>query len=184
MSDFNVSSRYANALLAVATESNLFDEISNDVNFVLANLQQVKELKVALQSPVLKLEKKLQILEAVFKEKVNAKTLEFLKFVLKKNRETLLIQILKRFCSLRDNKQGIAKIDLKVAFDISEELKLKLNKRLEDITKKKVFLDVKKDESIIGGFIAKHEDIVYDASVKHSLELLKDHFIKGNIGIN
>ena len=96
MSDFNVSTRYANALLAIAIETNQFEAISADVDNVLDLLTKVKELKVAIYSPVIKLEKKIQIIEALFKDKVNLKTFEFLVFILNKNRATLLTSILKK----------------------------------------------------------------------------------------
>ncbi|MFH0733557.1 MAG: ATP synthase F1 subunit delta [bacterium] len=184
MSDFNVSSRYAKALLALATETQQFDIVSSDVEFVLNCFLSVKELKVAILSPIIKQEKKFQILEAVFKNKVSERTFEFIKFVLKKNRENLLLNILKRFVELKNAQQGLADIKVKVAFDISDEQKSKLKSKLQSITGKKVSLDVKIDESIIGGFIAKHEDTIYDASVKHSLELLKKKFIQGDFVLN
>ncbi len=184
MSDFNVSTRYAKALLALATETKQFDTVSADVEYVLGCFMSVKELKVAILSPVVKQEKKFQILEAVFNNKISERTFEFLKFVLKKNRETLLINILKRFVELKNTQMGIADIKIKVAFDINDEQKSKLKSKLESITGKKVSLNVKIDESIIGGFIAKHEDTIYDASVKHSLELLKKKFIQGDFVLN
>ncbi|HPN39701.1 MAG TPA: ATP synthase F1 subunit delta [Melioribacteraceae bacterium] len=184
MSDFNVSTRYANALLAIAIETNQFEVISNDVDYVLDVFANVKALKVAIYSPVIKLEKKIQILEEVFKAKISSKTFEFLTFLLNKRRDTLLISILKRYCTLRDNKKGVANVKVKVAFDISEEQKNKLKDKLEEITKKQVTLSIQKDELIIGGFIARHEDTVYDASIKHSLELLKKQFLEGEKVLN
>ncbi len=184
MSDFNVSTRYANALLAIAIETNQFEAISADVDNVLDLLTKVKELKVAIYSPVIKLEKKIQIIEALFKDKVNLKTFEFLVFILNKNRATLLTSILKRYCQLRDIKKGVANIKVKVAYDISEEQQNRLKDKLEEITKKQVSLNFLKDKAIIGGFVAKYDDTVFDASIKHSLELLKKEFIQGDKALN
>lgn len=184
MSDFNVSSRYANALLAVANETKQFDVIAADIDMVLKCFLTVKELKVAINSPIIKQEKKLQIIEALFKDKVCDKTFEFLKFVIKKNRETLLINIFKRFIEIKNQKLGLADIKVKVAFDLSEELKGKLKSTLENLTNKKVTLNLNIDEKIIGGFIAEHEDTVYDASIKHSLDLLKKKLIQGDFILN
>jgi len=184
MSDFNVSSRYANALLAVANETKQFDVIAADIDMVLKCFLTVKELKVAINSPIIKQEKKLQIIEALFKDKVCDKTFEFLKFVIKKNRETLLINIFKRFIEIKNQKLGLADIKVKVAFELSEELKGKLKSTLENLTNKKVTLNLNIDEKIIGGFIAEHEDTVYDASIKHSLDLLKKKLIQGDFILN
>jgi F0F1-type ATP synthase delta subunit len=40
------------------------------------------------------------------------------------------------------------------------------------------------DEEIIGGFVAKVNDTIYNASTKHQLEQLKKEFFKGSIQLN
>jgi F-type H+-transporting ATPase subunit delta len=49
---------------------------------------------------------------------------------------------------------------------------------------KKVNLKFKSDQNLIGGFIAKVDDTLYDASIKHQLELLKKQFLTGEISLN
>jgi len=184
MSDFNVSTRYAKALLAIATETNQFNEVATDIDLVYNTFVQNKELKVAVISPVIKQEKKIQIIDAVFKGKITEKTLEFLLFVLKKNREAILLSILKRYVDLKNKKLGLADVKVKVAFEVSDAQKDKLKLKLESVLNKKVTVTYNIDDSIIGGFIARDDDTVYDASIRHSLDLLKKKFIQGEIVLN
>jgi sulfopyruvate decarboxylase TPP-binding subunit len=68
--------------------------------------------------------------------------------------------------------------------EFSTEQKNVLGKRLEKILDKKVRLNFKTDLSLVGGFIAKVNDTLYDASIRHQLELLKKQFLTGEISLN
>ena len=59
-----------------------------------------------------------------------------------------------------------------------------LQSRMEKILNKKVQLNFKKDANLVGGFIAKVDDTLYDASIEHQLELLKKQFLTGEISLN
>jgi len=59
-----------------------------------------------------------------------------------------------------------------------------LQSRLEKILNKKVRLNFKIDLDLVGGFIAKVGDTLYDASIKHQLELLKKQFLTGELSLN
>jgi len=62
------------------------------------------------------------------------------------------------------------------ATEFSNEQKSVLQSRLEKILDKKVRLNFKTDLNLVGGFIAKVNDTLYDASIRHQLELLKKQF--------
>ena len=68
--------------------------------------------------------------------------------------------------------------------EFSNEQKSVLQNRLEKILNKKVQLNFKTDLNLVGGFIAKVNDTLYDASIKHQLELLKKQFLTGEISLN
>ena len=81
MSEFNVASRYANALIELAEDTNNLDRVSNDVELICNTLSKSKELRALLYSPIVREEKKIDILIAVFKNYVGKDSLNFLKFV-------------------------------------------------------------------------------------------------------
>jgi F-type H+-transporting ATPase subunit delta len=49
---------------------------------------------------------------------------------------------------------------------------------------KKVRLKFRTDNEMVGGFIAKVGDTLYDASIKHQLELLRKQFLTGELSLN
>ncbi len=173
MLEYNVSSRYAVALMELAEEKNLFEQVSNDIEFVCNTFSKSKELRNIISSPVIEQEKKTAILTEIFSQHVNADALNFIKFIIDKNRDDLLFSILKRFVDLRDEKLGIANAEVYSAVDISEDQKNDLAGKLKEFTGKKIKAQFKTNENLIGGFKVKIGDKVFDASVANQLSTLK-----------
>jgi F-type H+-transporting ATPase subunit delta len=110
--------------------------------------------------------------------------MDFIEFVISKQRESLLQSIGNRFLELRDEYLGIANVEVSAASEFTNEQKNVLQNRLEKILNKKVRLNFKIDLELVGGFIAKVGDTLYDASIKHQLELLKKQFLTGELSLN
>jgi F-type H+-transporting ATPase subunit delta len=184
MAETKVSSRYANSLLDMSSEKNNLDEISIDMELVHSAIRSSKELKNILDSPIVKSEIKKSVLSEIFKNKISNDSLGFIKFVIDKNREDILDSIIEKFLELRDEKLGLVRVEVRTSFDFTDEQKEKLRKRLESILNKKAHLKFIVDNTIVGGFIAKVGDTVYDASIKHQLELLRKEFLHGSVQLN
>ena len=173
MSEFNVSTRYARALMDIAEEKNLFESISEDMDLVLNTISEGKELRKILASPIIDSEKKISIIKAIFENKVNSEVLNFLTFILLKNRDVLFYDIIKRFTELRDVKAGIVNVDITSAIDLDDNSKSKIIDKFEKYSGKKIRAKFLVDDSIIGGFLVRIGDTVVDASVVHQLAELK-----------
>jgi F-type H+-transporting ATPase subunit delta len=180
MAEQKVSARYASSLLDTAVQKNLLETVSNDIEFVSSVLKQNPNLNRMLESPVVKPEIKSSILDEIFKRKINSETMEFMLFVIKKKREEILSSILEKFKELRDIKLGSLNVNVSVASEFSDSQKNELQHKLQNMLKKKVRMIYKVDEKILGGFIVQAGDTVYNASIKHQLDLLKKHFIEAS----
>jgi len=184
MSDFRVLHRYAISLLETAIEKNNLDVITNDLHLLVDTLKQNKKLELMLESPVIRPELKFKILDEIFGKKISKDSMNFIEFVISKKRENLLQSIGNRFLELRDEHLGIANVVVTATSGFTDEQKNVLQSRLEKILKKKVRLNFKTDVELVGGFIAKVGDTLYDASIKHQLELLKKQFLTGDLSLN
>jgi len=176
-----VSVRYAQSLLDMANEKNNLNTISDDMELILSAIHTSNEFKLLLASPVIKQDTKQSLLGEIFKSKISADSLNFIKFVVEKGREDLLQYIIIKFLNLRDNQIGLVNVDVQTAYEFSDEERKKLGEKFEGILNKKVKFRFVTDKNIIGGFTAKVGDTVFDASLKHQLELLKNQFLKGNL---
>lgn len=184
MADFRVLHRYAVSLLETAVEKKNLDVVTTDVQLLVDTLKQNRKLELMLESPVIRPELKLKILEEVFGKKISKESMDFIEFVISKQRENLLQSIGNRFLELRDDHLGIANVFVTAVSEFTSEQKNVLQSRLEKILNKKVRLNFKIDLDLVGGFIAKVGDTLYDASIKHQLELLKKQFLTGELSLN
>lgn len=173
MSEFNVSTRYAKALLELSEEENNFDVISKEMDFVEKTLRDSSELRKVIASPVIEPDKKISIIEAVFKDRVSPEALNFLIFLINKNRDKLFYDIVKRFLELRDVKSGIVNVSVTTAIELPEDEKQKIIAKFEQYSGMQIRAAFKVDENIIGGFLVRLGDTVVDSSVSHQLEKLK-----------
>jgi F-type H+-transporting ATPase subunit delta len=176
-----ISIRYALSLLAIANEKGNLNTLSEDMELILSAINSSSDLRVLLASPVVKLDTKKLLFENIFKSRISSDSLNFIKFIAEKGRENLLQDIIMKFLNLKDEQLGIVNVDVHTAYDFSDEERKKFKEKLEDILKKEVKSRFITDRSIIGGFTAKVGDTVFDASLKHQLELLKNQFLKGSL---
>ena len=184
MADFRVLHRYAVSMLETAIDKKNLDGITTDIQLIVDTLTQNRKLVLMLESPVIRPESKLKILKEIFDKKISKDSMDFIEFVISKQRESLLQPIGNRFLELQDEHLGIANVVVTAASEFTNEQKNVLKNRLEKILNKKVRLNFKTDFELVGGFIAKVGDTLYDASIKHQLELLKKQFLTGELSLN
>ena len=184
MSDFRVSHRYATSLLETALEKMNLEKVSADVLFLVKVLEENRKLVSMLESPVIRPELKLNVLKEIFEKRISKESTDFIEFVVSKKRENLILSIGKRFLELRDEHLGIANVAVTTATEFTDDQRKVLQTRLESILKKKVRLSFKIDLNLVGGFIAKVSDTLYDASIKHQLDLLRKQFLTGEYSLN
>jgi F-type H+-transporting ATPase subunit delta len=176
MSVFRISYRYANSLLQLAEEKGILSRISEDADLIFNTLADSKELRVFLKSPVVKPDNKKSLLNEIFGKKISSESLSFLIFIIEKNRENILFEIFKELITLVDKKNGISKARITSSVEINEELRGKIIGNFARMTDKKISASFSVDPGLVGGFIVKIDDMVYDASVKHQLNLLRKKF--------
>ena len=176
MSVYRISYRYANSLIQLAEEKKIFNKISADANLVFNTLQSSKELRAILKSPIIKLNDKKSLLQKIFDKKISSQLQNFIDFVVEKNRVEILTEIFQEFLNLVDKKNNLARARITTAIELNEQQKQNMENELQSKTGRKISADYKINENIIGGFIVNINDVVYDASVKHQMNLLRKKF--------
>lgn len=185
MSSYNIATRYANALMELATEKNVLKQVADDMELVFNGIASSKELRTILKSPVIKTEKKEAILNAIFNSKIGDVSANFIQFVVKKNRGNLIYDILKRFKELYYLRINRVEAQVVSSVELTEQQKDQLRKSLEQYTQKDVTSLFSIDDSIIGGFIVKINDTLLDASIKQQLNKLRKKLLEQqNIVLN
>ncbi len=184
MSGHKVSIRYAASLLDLAVNNKNLDAVSGDMVLVSDTLTGNPQLVRIISSPVVRSNIKLSIIEDIFKSRITSDSLNFLKFIILKNRENLLKNIVKRFLQLKDEYLGIVNVEVKAIVRFTTVQENKLISNMESFLHKKVKVKYIIDNELIGGFIARVGDTVFDASLKHQLDMLRKQFLSGSVSLN
>ena len=176
MANLRIANRYAEALLTTAEELHILKKVSDDLTVIHRIIKESHEFQLFLKSPVIKKEKKQEVFKVTFGSAVQPLTLQFLFLLIEKEREDALTSVIEAFYRLQDEMLGIVHVNVKAAAELSQQQTAQLKQRFEEYSKKKVYIDQSLDKQLIGGFIARIGDTVFDGSVKQQLELLRQRF--------
>jgi len=174
MSDAKISKRYAKALFEFAQEQKSLETIKSDMDYLYQLCEVSSDFVGMLKSPVIKIAKKLEIMKAVFENKLSETTMKFLSIISKSRREDIIPSMAEQFVLMYNDFMGLKKVKLFTATSLDNSTKEQISKILEAQTKKKIEIDEEIQEDLIGGFVLKIDDLQFDASIKSKLNRLKN----------
>jgi F-type H+-transporting ATPase subunit delta len=177
MADSRVAYRYVKSLLQLAVDHQALEEVHADMNLLNTVCEQNRAFTLMLRNPVIKHDKKRQILEAVFKGRAHKLTFAIFDIITRKNREPLLPEIASQFHNAYNEYRGIVKATVITATPLDRKLRAEIDAMVKKISGKKQAEVVEKVESgMIGGFILSVGDRQIDASLKNKLKALEREF--------
>jgi F-type H+-transporting ATPase subunit delta len=174
MSQRTVARRYATALYEEADATGVLEDVDDDVLMLRESLASNDELARFFKSPVIPQKKKETIIQELLADRVATLTVQFLRLLVHKDRETMTKAILDQYQALRDEQRGIVDATVQVARPLSEEDRETIVETLEAETGKSVRLSVEEDADLIGGVVIRIGDRVFDGSVRNQLANLHD----------
>ena len=169
--------RYAKALLQVAIEKNLLEEVKKDMQLLESLTVSVPEFMQVLNSPVVKPSEKQRILKAAVSAQISEVSSNFLDMMILHRRENRLADVIRNFMDQYRIHKGIltaslitpVAVDTKISQQITEILKKKYNKNVE--------LSSKVEPNILGGFVLQVEDLQFDSCVQTQLRKIRRELI-------
>ena len=170
----SVASRYTEALLQQAVENNILERVYTDMLHFNKVCTANESLVTTLKSPVIRHDKKLAVLQAIFQNKVHELTRSFFAMVTQKRRVTLLPTMAQTFLAQYDQYQGIKTAQVTTAFPLSDQLTWQLQQIVQQIAPcQKVIFERHIDPVLIGGYVLQIEDKRLDQSLRKKLLTLK-----------
>lgn len=168
-----VDKTYGDALFELALEEGQTDTYFEECQSILEILRDNDELMKLLTHPKISKEEKEQVIENVFKGRVSDDITGFLVLILKKDRQTMIPEILKYFIDrVKDYKKiGVAFVTTAVPLD--EAMKKSVADKLIATTDYLSFeMNYEVDKDIIGGMIIRIGDRVVDSSIRSKIEAM------------
>ncbi len=171
-----IAKTYGEALFETALEKEKIDEMYEEVLAIREILSENPKLVRLFDHPNIIKEEKLQVVDAVFADRLSPEMTGFLRIVIEKGRQSELDGIFAWFIAkVKEHKKiGIAYVTS--AAELSDRQKRQVEERLLATTAYEAFeIQFSVDEELIGGLVIRIGDRVVDSSIKSRLyEMRKD----------
>jgi F-type H+-transporting ATPase subunit delta len=167
----NIAKRYARAFFGIAGEDGLYEKYYLELTLFSSIIKESKDLKELLLNPVFGQDEKRAVVDSLLKKTdISNVTANFLRLLVDKRRIGILPDIESCYRKFMDDALKKIRVDVKTAFPLSE----KLQKRMEDLTGRKVEMAVSEDASLLGGIVVGVGDTLYDGSIKTQLHNVRN----------
>lgn len=176
-----VANRYAKSLMELALESNKVDQVRKDMNMIEQVCKDSREFDLFLTSPIIKTDKKIGVINTLFKGKVSDLTLSFLNLITNKHRESYIHEIASAFDEQYKKNKNIFTAVVTSATGLDEKTRARVLDLVKSQMNGEVELVEKIDPRTIGGFILKIGDKQVDRTVSRQLNNLKKELINKDL---
>jgi F-type H+-transporting ATPase subunit delta len=176
-SDRVLAWRYSRALFEAAVASKEEGKVQADLQ---SSQTAIKDLLPTIKNPRVSASDKKKKLEAALGNKVSKTTVRFLELLIDKKRFELLPMVAADLVKLVNEKNNVAKAQVRTAKPLNAEQQQKLKDKLKNFAGKTIELEVKEDPELIGGVVVRLGDWVLDSSLRGQLKKLKESLTNGN----
>lgn len=165
------SKRYAQAIFELALEKKELEKWQADLKRIWT-LAQNADFITVMDNPKYSFENKSKLLSGQIKD-LSPLVLKFAYLLTSQGRFGLISDIYAEFQKLVDDFKGIEKAQVTTAVPLGEKEALQLASNLGTLTGKKVTLESRVDDSIIGGIVVRVGGKLMDGSTSSRLAALK-----------
>ena len=176
MKNARAAIRYAKAILNLAKDSKEETVVNDDMLFIAKTISENAEFEVMLNSPIVKSSGKINVLNALFKDKVNNITLGLFHLLQDNKRIAMLASIAKQYVIIYDYDKHTQEAKVTTAVPLTKEVEETVLAKIVALTGDKANLVNEINPNILGGFILRVGDVQYDASISNYLNELKKEF--------
>ena len=181
MAGTRVAYRYAKSLISAATQKGQLDSVAVDVESLGQALSTDAAFYDLVKSPIVESAQKMNLITSRFGEKLEPLTMRFLTLTCEKHRENYLPEILKSFAIQFDEINRVARAKLVTAVEATEEILKKVESFvLETGGYKTVHIEKEINPDILGGFVLRFGDRLYDDSISSRMRELRAEFNKNS----
>lgn len=170
--------RYAKSLIDLSIEQNSLEVVKLDMDLIHSACQDSRDLVLLLESPVVKSDKKMAVLTAIFGAQVSELTNAFIKILVDKGRESLLDDISAAFEDKYFDYKNILRTTIKSVDGVDESIKFRVAELVKTAYGQDAKIIEEHDVSLIGGFVLTIGDKQVDASISRKLAELEKEFSK------
>ena len=160
------------AMVELAKERKIVPQVQTAAVELIEALK-LPELSRFLAHPKTPVRLKQEVLQDLLPEDCPQELNNFIKLIIDRHREELLLPIMEALYDLTVESQGYEIIELISALPLVAAERNQMMQRLETAWKRKLFTKYRENPSLIGGVIIRRGDQLFDGSLKGQINTLK-----------
>jgi F-type H+-transporting ATPase subunit delta len=168
---------YAEALFEVAKEKGKLDAIRDQLAEVAEALERDRELAVFFFSPYFSSAEKRDGIERVVTG-AEPELTNFLELLVEKHRMPVIFRIRRRLDEMWAVENKRLEVTLTSAVELDPEIVDRVGAEIERQTDRRVEMQSRVDEGVLGGLVLQVGNMVLDASIRNRLETLRKEVAK------
>jgi F-type H+-transporting ATPase subunit delta len=169
-----VAGRYATALFSLGKEEKTLDRFETDLLGLHDCIEKSKDFQRMIASPVYKrIEQQKAIIAISKKIKCSKNIQNLLNLMAKKRRLFVLPNLIEDFRGLMENERGEVRAEVISARDLTKVQRSELEQKIKSSIGKEIKLNVKVDETVLGGLVIKVGSKMIDTTIKSKLVKLQ-----------
>jgi len=168
-----VTVRYARAIIELASEQKVLDQISRDSAVMLAALTQYRGFSDYILNPGFSPSEKFTKVQSIFSTDFHPLTMKFFQLVFDKNREAYLKDLCRNIVTMSRELNGIISANLTTALVLDPKLVEQIKTKFEQKINATILMSTEVNPELIGGFIFTIDGQQYDASIASKLNAIE-----------
>ncbi len=169
--------RYAQAAFDIAQASDSMQEWDEQLS-MLAQASGVPEFALLMQAPEINPEERSKALDSVLPS-LSDGARNLLMLIAKRGAVKVLPQVYSRFQELSDAAQGVVRVQVTSAIELTDADRKRITEQLATSLGKEVRITTAVKPALLGGLVIRVGDRVIDASAQQRLQALKGTLAKG-----
>jgi F-type H+-transporting ATPase subunit delta len=161
---------YATAMVAVAQAEGALSKVEDELFAFAKAAEQNPKLREALTDQALPVDNRQALVRDILGGRAHQVTVNLLSFLIESGRARDLSKIADEFVQLAASSREHAVAEIRSAVPLTDKQRERLQKALSTATGRTVEVKVVVDPTVIGGVIARVDDLVFDGSVSSRLE--------------
>jgi F-type H+-transporting ATPase subunit delta len=169
---------YAQALFSVAEAEGNLEDVEDELFRFGKTVERESDLREALTDPGLPADRKKAVIRELLGAKASSQTVSLLTFVVEQGRGKDIPKITEALAELAARRRNRAVAEVRTAVPLDDDRRERLTDMLSRATGRDVELKTVVDPSVIGGVVARVDDLVFDGSIKRKLELAREQLAR------
>ena len=165
---------YGAALFAVAVAEEALDRVEEELFRVARTIEGNDELRSTLTDEAIPVERRQGIVEDLLGDRAHPVTTALVSFVVGAGRARDLPAMIDKFVERAAEERSEVVAEVRTAIPLDDEVRERLEEALSNATGKRVSVKAVVDASVLGGVVAQVGDTIFDGTVRHRLNRLKE----------